>query len=312
MVLAAIGSAVGIAGAVASVIERLDGTRSVIIEVQNHTPLPLRVDNHHHSSGGFMEPPNQEIPPGMVDIYGSQDRGLFTGTLGGVTYDSDADLFLHVAWANPFVGSNECRSQVFGGQSAAFRTTSLSGSGDVNAHMKFEIRQWLDLRFVRSPDYIWTRLHGYAVAPEASAENRAAFGVPLVPLHSWYDPNRGDNWATTDPMYTDPVATELSPSYRHYRHEGWVVSPSVGSQPSGTLPLHSWWSPTFEDNFATTSPVHTRPLTPTIPPDYTAYRLEGFLFSPDQPPPRGTIPVHHWYSGSRGDNFVSSQEGWRP
>jgi hypothetical protein len=313
-ILVGIGKAVKITEGVASILEKLssdDLDRSVVVEVQNHTERPLKLAHHFHSGGGFAEPPNQEIPPGMVELFGSQDRGFLTGTSGGVVYKSDLDFRVHLDWNNPFAGSNDCSGRTSGEKAAAYGATAICGSGN-HAHMKYEIRQIINPDFVRSPDYVWTRLHGYAVSPATSELHRQSFEWPLVPLHSWWSRSRGDNWATTNQMYTSPLIDDLSPDYRHYRLEGYIISPDVSPVPDRVLPLHSWWSPGLKDNFATTWPGWTQPIVREVPPDFVHYRLEGYLFSPAYPAPTDTVPINHWLSQSRGDNFITSQEVWRP
>jgi hypothetical protein len=300
-ILETIGQIRNIANGVATVLGRLNGVRTVVLEVQNRTSNPLRVTSHHHSHGGFAEPPNPEIPPGMVDIFGSQNKGgsLFTGTEGRVIYESSDEISLRVSWDNPFIGSNECSSRVEGGKTIAFRSTAICGSGNEGAHMKYEIREVLDPELVRSPDYYFVRQEGYIFSKEQPG---------TVPLHSWYDPVRNDNWATTNKQYTEGPSATIAPNYTYSRLEGYVFDPNK-PQPPGTVPLHSWFSLERGDNWTTTNEQYTMPLVTFIAPDYNLYRREGYVYSPLEDQPPETVPLQSWYNGLRGDNFITTV--WR-
>lgn len=97
------------------------------------------------------------------------------------------------------------------------------------------------------PSYGFSRTEGFAFSP---ADPRPAGAVPL---HSWWSPVRKDNFATSDPRYVDPPAHAIAPGYRHYRLEGYLHSPE-SPQPPGTVPLHSWYSPSRQDNAALSHP----------------------------------------------------------
>jgi hypothetical protein len=306
------------------IIEKLNGSRSVLLELWNHTDYTLRVDSHHHAHGGFEEPPDIEVPPQMVSSFGSQSKAwsIWTGTEGSVTYDViEQGALATVRWNNPFYGSNSCRGKMAGEKALSFEVTSICGAGNEHAKMKYELRQVLDPRFVRAPDYRWVRLEGFAfdpthgwwgdADPDAASDDAYPFPHRVVELHSWYSPSREDNWATSDPQYARRLMDNLLPDYKRYRFEGYIISPSVDS-PSGTVPLHSWWSKSREDNWTTANPQFTRPLDRNLDPDYATYRLEGFLFAPDRPAPPHTVPVHSWYSASRSDNFITTDGAYRP
>lgn len=97
------------------------------------------------------------------------------------------------------------------------------------------------------PGYRWYRTEGYVVSPHIDQPEGT------VPLHRWYSPQRGDNWSTTDPRYTDPVRGFVAPDYRASGLEGYLFSPHL-PQPRHTVPVHSWYSPERGDNFLTTDP----------------------------------------------------------
>ena len=146
------------------------------------------------------------------------------------------------------------------------------------------------------------------IVPDAvycdDATNPPANTVPLV---SWWSPSRADNSTTADPRWIGCEGTIRSPDYGFVRTEGYIFNPTL-PQPQGTVRLYSWYSPQRGDNYATTHPrwIHWEGDGGTRQPNYRLVRLEGFIFSPDRPQPRGTVPLYGWYSSSRGDNWTSA------
>ncbi|MGR3277260.1 hypothetical protein ACSYAD_19340 [Acaryochloris marina NIES-2412] len=87
-----------------------------------------------------------------------------------------------------------------------------------------------------------------------------------VPLYSWWNPSRTDNFATTDPRWSmNPSLIRWrdgghhlangrrQSNYSMYRLEGYLYDPKR-PQPVGTMPVYSWWNPQTKDNFLTTDP----------------------------------------------------------
>lgn len=124
-------------------------------------------------------------------------------------------------------------------------------------------------------------------------------------IYSYYSPERSDNFATTDPRWAGSLGDEKSPDYRLFRIEGWMFNPNQ-PQPSGTVPVYSWYSPERGDNFLTSDPRWRGAPGETRSPDYRFVRLAGYAFDPSAPPPQGTIPLCSWYDPSRGDNFATT------
>jgi len=112
----------------------------------------------------------------------------------------------------------------------------------------------------------------------------------------------------------------LKDGYRLYRLEGLAFNPRR-PPPAGTVPLFSWYHPGRGDNFATSDPRWSIPVSRIrwngqhisngISKDgYGLYRLEGFIYDPRRPQPAGTVPLFSWYHPERGDNFTSSDSRW--
>lgn len=126
--------------------------------------------------------------------------------------------------------------------------------------------------------------------------------MPNIPLYGWWSLQRGDNLVST--AWSDTGSIQ-SPDYRFVRVEGYVYSPNE-PQPSGTVPLYSWYSPSREDNLVSTAWSDTGGIQL---PDYRFVRVEGYVYSPNGPQPPGTVPLYSWYSPSREDNLVSTAWG---
>jgi hypothetical protein len=75
---------------------------------------------------------------------------------------------------------------------------------------------------------------------------------------------------------------------------------SEPKQETRLIPLYNWWSPSREDNFATTNTEFNGG------PDYQQFRVEGYVFDPALPRRSGTIPLYLWWSSSREDNFTTT------
>lgn len=80
------------------------------------------------------------------------------------------------------------------------------------------------------------------------------------------------------------------------------------------IPLVTFFSGARGDYFTTSQPVWTckvfRPDLCPADPDYRPIGLQGYVFRPDRPRPAGTTPLYHWWSPSRGDNFITSDPAW--
>jgi hypothetical protein len=141
-VTAVVGAAAAASDAFINVTKALNGARSVVIEVDNHTFGKMRRVRAHHIHGGFAVTPSSEIPPKMADIFGSQSKAFSvgTGTEGGMGYVIEGiPGELSIEWLNPFVGENRTRQAVAGGNLALFRMVNTTGAGNEHAHMRFEV-----------------------------------------------------------------------------------------------------------------------------------------------------------------------------
>lgn len=108
-----------------------------------------------------------------------------------------------------------------------------------------------------------------------------------VPLYSFWNPERGDNFLTSDSRWVGLAAAD---GYTRYRLEGYLYPTAR----TGTVPLRSFWSASRADNYASTDPrlaispgadagERTRSVEGGR---YTHYRVEGHM-----PPPLGPAPA---------------------
>lgn len=135
---------------------------------------------------------------------------------------------------------------------------------------------------------------------------RSADAQGSVPVHSWYSPSRGDNFATTDPRWAGGPNDRRSPDYRFVRIEGTLFAPTR-TAPPGARPIYSWYSPSRGDNFLTSDPRWAGRAGDTRSPDYRFVRLEGYIH---ERPLAGTVPLQSFWDPDRGDNFATSDPRW--
>jgi hypothetical protein len=147
MVIAAVGDAAAVAGAINDVASALDkaataliGGRSVILQLDNHTQSKLTMKSHHHEHGNFALAPGHELGPGKTMVFGSASLGgaFLVGTEGNVVWEGDG-FTLTITWDNPEIGSNSCNTFLSGSKANLFTVHHICGGGNTNAHMRFEL-----------------------------------------------------------------------------------------------------------------------------------------------------------------------------
>lgn len=126
------------AQALLPVLQALNGSRSVLLEVDNMTDIALTYVSDSHAHGGFAVLPSPQIPAGKADAFGSQNKGgsIATGTEGSVVYRGDDGLEFRITWDNPFAGGNSCDASV---SMRKYRVNTACGVGNTGAHMRYEL-----------------------------------------------------------------------------------------------------------------------------------------------------------------------------
>jgi Trypsin len=128
---------------------------------------------------------------------------------------------------------------------------------------------------VRSPDYVFVRTEGFVFNPTLPQP------PGTVRLFSWYSRERGDNYATTHPrwIYWDGGGRSREPGYGFVRLEGYVFDPSR-PQPSGTVPVYSWYSGSRGDNWTSAAFESEGRAGTGLEPDYGEPLLMGYIHPP--------------------------------
>lgn len=121
-----------------SVLSEVYKARSVVLEVDNRTDIPLQAVSTSQKRGAFHHPPHGQIPPGHYSVFTSRSTGIATGTEGNVTYAGDG-FNLVVYWKNPYIGSNKCWTNLSGPNAASYQVFSACGGGNKGAHMRYEL-----------------------------------------------------------------------------------------------------------------------------------------------------------------------------
>ncbi|HMO38285.1 MAG TPA: trypsin-like serine protease [Saprospiraceae bacterium] len=247
--------------------------------------------------------PFGDFEPNMMHLLGANGATLEPG-------DSGSPAFAMIGRQRYLVGV----AQGIQGQGGRYIVTFGVGSTEVQGRMKPDIGVWINNVLYQN------------------RRNRTG----RVPLFSWYNERRTDNFISSDPRWVgnpDAVLSDPRPDmyhilnqteqqgYKMYRLEGYVFDPRQ-PQPRNTVPLYSWWNPQRTDNFATTDPRWDMSVAsirwagehisngPTRD-GYTLYRLEGYIYSPREPQPRNTVPLYSWWNPQRTDNFATTDPTWR-
>lgn len=132
----------------------------------------------------------------------------------------------------------------------------------------------------------------------------ASASATRVELHSWYSATRGDYFTTSHPAWVGTPG-EVRSGYVHQRVEGLAFSPSE-PQPSGTIPLYGWWSPTREDNFVTSDP-NWAGSAGMVKEGYEFVRIEGYVHSIAR---LDTVRLYGWWNSTFEDNQATSDPDW--
>ncbi|GAA0906065.1 hypothetical protein [Virgisporangium aurantiacum] len=138
----------------------LDGARSCVITVKNRTDQRLEIVSEGHDSGGYAVPPDQYVEANTFQVFGHQDNGFMTGSIGNILYrvgpQVQFDERFYIRWANPFIGPNAVATSTYrlaemppplpelpplltAVTSDVYEAFARGGSGEVAAQMNFEL-----------------------------------------------------------------------------------------------------------------------------------------------------------------------------
>ncbi len=91
-----------------------------------------------------------------------------------------------------------------------------------------------------------------------------------------------------------------------------LSTPAAGQFDRGLVPLYTWYSLQRGDYMTTTDPAWRGTIGEIRAGqgNYRLMRIEGLVFDPAAPQPPETVPLYHWWSASRQDNFLTADVAW--
>lgn len=191
----------------------------------------------------------------------------------------------------------------------------LAGWGRDESGANPAIRQVASARYVRHDDEkLHVRGTGRTITDSGDSGGPLFWQHPsgvryLVGILQGPTPGQNENRYT--PTYRRQIAGK--PAVGEWFRElvpTAVYCDDANRPPAGTVPLVSWWSPSRADNFTTADARWAGCAGSVRSPDYTFVRTEGYIFNPSLPQPAGTVRLYSWYSGPRGDNYLTTHPRW--
>lgn len=88
-----------------------------------------------------------------------------------------------------------------------------------------------------------------------------------------------------------------------------AIKRSAQTGPNPHRLLAHWWSPSRGDNFTAADPAWSG-CASDVRDGYHWVGDIGRVFNPNMRPADGLVPLHHWYSPTRGDNFLTTDPQW--
>lgn len=196
-------------------------------------------------------------------------------------------------------------------------TTFIAAGWGLANGVSTTIRQTAEMTMVSSNNsFIWT------TGP--NGVNSTAAGDSGSPLY--WDAPSGRRYLVG--VLQGSSRDRYTPTFRNSYRLSSIDTPDVGAfferiapdavtcdtfddRPSGTVPLYRYYEGNErQDNFTTADPAWIGCAETRREPGYKMSQLEGYLFSPDVPQPRGTVRLYSWWSGDRGDNVITSFPTW--
>src|SRR4029079_5502713 len=116
----------------------MQSARSVVIEVDNNTDLPLTRINDNLVHGGYAKDPDHTVAPHQASVFGAVSRGIFTGTEGYVDWAA-GPVTMRIHWDNPYIGVNSASVELLGPDAGHYVAYATAGAGNTGAQMRFEL-----------------------------------------------------------------------------------------------------------------------------------------------------------------------------
>lgn len=119
----------------------------------------------------------------------------------------------------------------------------------------------------KSPDYTFVRVEGQVFNPASPHPDG-------IPLYSWWNPQRGDNFLTSDPAWRGRPG-DVKDGYSLTRIEGYVYRTPL----AGTVPLQTFWNRETQDNYASSDAMYGHGRTPR---GYVGPTVAGYILPAEQ------------------------------
>jgi hypothetical protein len=158
-IIAGVKDVAAVTSAIEQIGKQLDGARTVILIVENHTNHALRLVDYNHEHGGFAATPHDRINSKEADVFGAKDTGFMTGVDGSIKYEfvEHDEEIIQLLWSNPFMGANSAGGGglTVGAElpmpppappfqmlvpSARFHVSTVCGAGDKDVEIRYSIR----------------------------------------------------------------------------------------------------------------------------------------------------------------------------
>ncbi|MCP3918620.1 MAG: hypothetical protein GY711_23985 [bacterium] len=246
-------------------------------------------DKHDQDAGILAYAPDWPARNGSQRIYSASDGWIRLSWLDGT--DTGTRIRIGPMSSTPSTASVEWNTR---GRAVAIRSrireispTAASNGGIIFADGTFPVQQdSLQATLVNFlgqhelPIATWTQNRISARVPESVTPENYLF---MLQSGAGVAASNGVFYRVTEPTTAPPPTSSAS-----------------------TLPLNRWWDEANTENFTTILPADASFDF------YRRVRLEGWVFTPNMPKPRGTIPLYHWRSLSRKDSFVTTDPAWAP
>jgi hypothetical protein len=125
---------------VQNTLKQFNKPRSVVLEIDNNIDLTFTRSSEQHVYGDWAAKPQDKIPPKTAMVFGSQSAGSSSirGTEGWMWYTAPG-VAIRIYWENPMWGTKKCDVEIYGTDADKYRIDKECSSGDIGAHMRYEI-----------------------------------------------------------------------------------------------------------------------------------------------------------------------------
>ncbi len=120
-------------------------------------------------------------------------------------------------------------------------------------------------------------------------------------LYRFWDTTPGANQHFYTSDKSEKAVANQNPLYIYEGIQGYVYS----TNENGRIPLYRLHNNTNGNHIYTTDETEKNNLVST---GWTYEKTEGYVYSPTEPQPPGTVPLYHFYHTAQSDNFYTTSE----